>query len=189
VRRRVELARGELRVETAIESAAPASFTYGEHPCLWRQTFAGGRLELDARDAWVPAPSFTPERAVLRPGAHFAWPHAPGRRGPLDLAVIPERPDGRRDHACVELASPVVRVTAPGAGRALVLALDLQTTPYLLLSFAYDDWDMLAVEPVSAPGRGVDDAIAAGRVRSLAPGERFETAVVARWEDVDSVSS
>jgi hypothetical protein len=35
----------------------------------------------------------------------------------------------------------------------------------------------------------VDDAIAAGRVRSLAPGERFETAVVARWEDVDSVSS
>jgi galactose mutarotase-like enzyme len=189
VRRRVELVRGELRVENTIESSARASYVYGEHPCLWRQTFAGGRLELVARDAWVPAPSFTPEQAVLRPGERFAWPNAPGRRGPLDLSAVPDRPDGRRDHACVELGSPVVRVTSPRLGRALVLELDLETTPYLLLSFAYDDWDMLAVEPVSAPGRGVEDAIAAGRVRSLARGERFRTALVARWENVDSISS
>jgi galactose mutarotase-like enzyme len=189
VRRRVELGQGELRVQATIESAAPASYIYGEHPCLWRTTFAGGRLELDARDAWIPAPSFTPEQAVLRPGERFDWPRAPGHRGPLDLSVVPERPDGRRDHACVELASPTVRVTAPRFGRALVLDIDLEATPYLLLSMAYDDWDMLAVEPVSAPGRGVEDAITAGRVRSLAPGERLLTAVRARWADIDSVSS
>jgi galactose mutarotase-like enzyme len=183
VQRRVELERGELRVQTAIENVggAPSSYLYGEHPCLWRTTFAGGRLVLDARDAWVPAPSLTPDRAVLRPGERFAWPQAPGQRGPLDLSVVPEHPDGRRDHACVELAGPVVRVTAPRLRRELVLELDLAATPHLLLSFAYDEWDMLAVEPLSAPGRGVEDAIAAGAVRSLAPGERSSTAIAARW--------
>ena len=100
VQRRVAVDRGELRVETAIANvgAAPASYVYGEHPCLWRTTFAGGRL---------------------------------------------------------------------------------------LLSFAYDDWDMLAVEPVSAPGRGVEDAVAGGSVRTLDPGRRVRTGLAARWHQHD----
>jgi hypothetical protein len=141
VQRRVAVDRGELRVDTAIANvgAAPASYIYGERPCLWRETFAGGRLLLDARSAWVPAPSFTPERAVLRPGERF--------------------------------------------GRELALELDLAATPHLLLSVAYDDWDMLAVEPVSAPGRGVEDAVAAGAVHTLDPGQRLRTGLVASWHD------
>jgi galactose mutarotase-like enzyme len=185
VQRRVAVDRGELRVDTAIANvgAAPASYVYGEHPCLWRATFAGGRLLLDACDAWVPAPSFTPERAVLRPGERFAWPEAPGFDEPLDLSVVPKRRDGRRDHACVDLAAPLIRVTAPGFGRELALELDLAATPHLLLSFAYDDWDMLAIEPVSAPGRGIEDAVAAGAVRTLDPGQELRTAIAARWDD------
>jgi galactose mutarotase-like enzyme len=184
VTRRVALDRGELRIDTAIANvgAAPASYLYGEHPCLWRATFAGGRLRLDARDAWVPTPSFTPDQAVLRPGERFAWPAGPGHAGPLDVSVVPEQPDGRRDHACVALSRGRIGVTAPRFGRELLLELDLIATPYVLLSFAYDDWDMLAVEPLSAPGRGVADAVADGAVRTLAPGERLQTGIAARWQ-------
>lgn len=182
--RRVLLEGGHLRVETEVENvgAAPASYVYGEHPCFLRETFAGGRLLLDAREAWVPAPSFTPAQAVLRPGERFDWPVAPGHHRPLDLSVVPERRDGSRDHACVELADPTIRVTAPRFGRELALDVDLAATPYLLLSFGYDDeWDMLALEPISAPGRSVDDALAAGCARTLAPGAGFRTAIALRW--------
>jgi len=182
--RRVALEGGELRVETAVENTgpAPASYMYGEHPCLWRTTFAGGRLLLDAARAWVPAPSFTPERAILRPGERFDWPTAAGHAGPVDLSLVPAQPDGRRDHACVELADPSIRVTAPRFGRELTIEVDLAATPYLLLSSGFDDeWDMLAVEPISAPGRSVDDALEAGCVRTLAPGARMRTAIALRW--------
>jgi len=184
VTRRVTLDAGELRVETSATNVgeAPASFTYGEHPCFPLETFAGGRLELDARAAWIPAPAFDPERSVLALGERFAWPRAPRRDGcRCDLSRLPEAPDWRHDHACLELASPRVRLTAPRHGRTLEIAVDLAATPYALLWQRLDRDGVFALEPMSAPGRGVEDALAAGAVRRLAPGAAFRTALSLRW--------
>lgn len=185
--RRIALDGGELQIETEIANtgAAPASYLFGEHPCFWRETFAGGRLELEARAAWVPSPSYVPEHAALTPGERFDWPHAPSRSGgTLDLSAIPDEPDGRSDHACLELASSLIRLTAPRFGRALELDVDLAATPYALLGMGYAaGWDMLAVEPTSAPGRGVEDALAAEAVRRLEPGASFRTATALRWSN------
>lgn len=182
--RRVVLGGGELRVETEIvnTSRAPASFLFGEHPCFARETFAGGRLELAARDGCVPSPAYLPERALLRPGARIDWPHAPGRRGGVDLSCVPARPDGRADHACLELAGPRMRLTAPGFGRALELEHDLDATPYAQLAMNYGEgWDMLAIEPLSAPVFGTQTAT--GALRRLDAGAAFRTATTLRWTD------
>ncbi|HEU4701117.1 MAG TPA: hypothetical protein VFS37_01450 [Conexibacter sp.] len=192
VTRRVVLDGGELRIETEAvnDGDVPASFTYGEHPCFPHATFAGGRLELEARTAWIPRPAFDPERATLALGERFSWPHAPRRDGvPCDLSRLPEAPDRRHDHACVELASSRVRLTAPRHGRALELDVDLAATPYALLWQQLDRDGVFAVEPMSAPGRGVADAVAAGAVRRLGPGERFRTALALRWVDLGPAAS
>jgi galactose mutarotase-like enzyme len=182
--RRVVLDGGELRVETEIvnTSRTPASFLFGEHPCFARETFAGGRLELTARDGCVPSPAYMPERALLRPGAQIVWPHAPGRDGDVDLSCVPARPDGRADHACLELAGPRMRLTAPRFGRALELEHDLDATPYVQLAMNYGEGsDMLAIEPLSARVFGTE--IAAGALRRLDAGATFRTATTLRWTD------
>lgn len=186
--RRVVLDGGELRIETEAENVgdAPASYTYGEHPCFPFATFAGGRVELEARAAWVPDPAFDLDRSVLATGERFAWPQAPRRAGgQLDLSLLPAQADGRHDHACLQLASPRVRIGAPRFGRILELEADLAATPYALVWENLDGEDgVFAVEPSSHPGRGVEDAIAAGAVGRLEPGERLRTAVTLRWLDL-----
>jgi galactose mutarotase-like enzyme len=187
VERRVALEAGELRIETTFANtgAAAVSFTYGEHPCFPYATFAGGRMLLAAREAWVPHPSFDPERAQLRPGERFAWPHAPSRDGgTLDLSLLPADADGRHDHACALLAEPRVRIEAPRFGRALELEVDLAVTPYALIWQDFGERGAFAVEPGTAPDRGVREAIAAGAVGRLAPGERLRNAFALRWSDL-----
>lgn len=158
----------------------PVDYTRGEHPCLSRAAFAGGRIEVDAAHAWAPTPPADPAAAVIVPGAEFTWPLAPAAAGGhVDLAEIPPAPDGRHDHACLRLTAAQVRLTAPRLGLAVELQFDLADYPYLLLweNFAArgaapdDTCDVFGVEPTSAPGRSVDDAVAAGGVRQLAPGE------------------
>lgn len=158
----------------------PIAYSRGEHPCLSREAFAGGRIELSAQSAWIPGPPADAAAAATVPGTEFAWPLAPAvAGGRLDLAAVPAAADGRHDHACVELAAAFVRVTAPRLAIAVELRWDLADLPYLLLweNFAApgaepdDTCDVFGVEPTSAPGRSADDAVAAGAVRHLAPGE------------------
>jgi hypothetical protein len=167
---------------------------WGHHPCFDRATFAGGRFELDAVSAEVPAPVFDPAHSSLVPGAPFAFPDAPmldgGRR---DVAAIPEAADGRHEQTTVVVRRGGVRITAPRIGRAFTLTWDERDFPHVLLWQDYQApdaafWgtcDTFAVEPSSAPGRSLDDAVAAGAVRLLAPGEAANLTMRARWSAID----
>lgn len=210
--RRVTLDSAVLHVAERIENVgrAPAPYTWGHHPCFSRATFAGGRIELEVASAEVPEPWFDPEHALLAHGP-FAWPAAPARGdragiatpaagsgtaapATIDLADVPAAADGRHDHACLRMAGGAIRLTAPGAGasgRALRIDFDHERFPYALLwehfqaSAGFPFWgggDTFAVEFSTMPGRSTPDAIAAGAVSVLYPGEVVETAFTVRWE-------
>jgi galactose mutarotase-like enzyme len=197
--RRMTLAGSTLRVRERIENvgAAPAPYTWGHHPCFSRATFGGGRLEVAVSAAEVPSPWFDPEHATLAHGP-FAWPHAPGRGDgggrDVDLSVIPPTADRRHDHACLTVAAGAFRLTAPSAGRdgrALRVAFDREQFPYVLLWECFGAgegapfWggcDTFGVEFSTMPGRSTPDAIAAGAVRTIAPGETVETEWSIAWE-------
>jgi galactose mutarotase-like enzyme len=109
----------------------------------------------------------------------------------VDLSEIPASPDGRHDHACLTLASGRFRLTAPAARRALRVELDRERFPYALLwqcfgaGDGYPFWgraDTFAVELATCPGRSTPDALAAGAVATLAPGETAETEITVAWE-------
>lgn len=203
--RRLALDGAVLRVAERIENVgrAPAPYTWGHHPCFSRATFAGGRIELEVASAEVPEPWFDPEHALLAHGP-FAWPVAPARadraggdataHATIDLADVPASADGRHDHACLRMAGGAIRLTAPGAGdggRALRIGFDHERFPYALLwehfqaGAGFPFWgggDTFAVEFSTIPGRSTPDAIAAGAVSVLYPGEVVETAFTVGWE-------
>lgn len=193
VERRIAVAGAELRVEDRIRNvgAEPAPFAYGQHPCLSRATFAGGTLELTVERAEVPDPPHAPAASRLATGT-VAWPGGRLRDGePTDLSAIPAEPDGRVDHVCVRPAAGRARVTAPSAGRALVLEWHLGALPELLLwqdfrsAGGWPFWgaaDTFGLEPSTIPGRTMGDARAAGAIRHLDAGASFETSMSARWE-------
>lgn len=194
--RRLEIQGDELIVSERAENFAPvpAPYVWGHHPCFDRATFAGGRFEMDAISAEVPAPVFDEAHNSLVPGATFAFPEAPMLGGGMrDVAAIPEAPDGRHEQTTVAVRRGGVRITAPLIGRAFSLLWDERDFPHVLLWQDYQApdaafWgtcDTFAVEPSSAPGRSLDDAVAAGAVRLLAPGEAVSLTMRARWGAID----
>jgi hypothetical protein len=169
---------------------------WGHHPCFDRATFAGGRFEIDATTAEVPAPVFDEAHNSLVPGAVFTFPRAPTADGGVrDVGAVPETPDGRHEQTTLVLRRGGVRITAPRIGRAFSLLWDERDFPYVLLWQDYRAagaafWgtcDTFAVEPSSAPGRSLDDAVAAGAVRELAPGASVSLTMRARWGAIDEV--
>ena len=209
--RRMTLDGPTLRVRERIENvgAAAAPYTWGQHPCFARATFAGGRLEVAVSAAEVPDPWFDPDHATLAHGP-FAWPHAPARAADddradatagaglasVDLSAIPATADRRHDHACLTVAAGEFRLTAPSAGpagRALRVAFDREQFPHVLLWECFGAgegppfWggcDTFGVEFSTMPGRSTPDAIAAGAIREIAPGETVETEWSIAWEAV-----
>ena len=197
--RRLEIVGDELVVTERAENfgAVVAPYVWGHHPCFDRGTFAGGRFELDAVSAEVPAPVFDPVHNSLVPGAAFSFPQAPMLGGGLrDVAAIPEAPDGRHEQTTLVLRRGGLRITAPRFGRAFSLDWDGHEFPYVLVWQDYQAdgaafWgtcDTFAVEPSSAPGRSLDDAVAAGAVRELAPGGSVSLTMRARWSAIDESS-
>ncbi len=194
IERTVALDGATLHVEERIANrcALPVPYAWGHHPCLARETFAGGRIELTPSAAEVPAPPHDPAAAVLKAGEGFDWPLAPRRDGGVeDLATVPRERDGRVDHACLTVPEGVIRVGAPSVGRRLRIEYDAEQFPYVLL---WQDlgppepvplWgagDTFALEFSTAPGRSAADAVAAGVARTLAPGEKRVTAIAMTWE-------
>jgi galactose mutarotase-like enzyme len=168
-------------------------YAWGHHPCFARATFAGGRITIAPSAAEVPAPAHEPGHAVLAPGHAFSWPHAPRADGGVeDLATVPEARDGRVDHACLTVPEGAFRITAPRFGRALRVGYDATQFPYILLwqdfgpAARFPLWgggDTFALEFSTIPGRSTPDAIAAGALRTLAPGAAAETSIELSWED------
>lgn len=211
--RRLTLDGARVHVAERIENvgAATAPYTWGHHPCFSRATFAGGRIELEAAAATVPDPWFQPDAATLAFG-DFDWPHAPAREASaatpaggaggshptatFDLSQLPARSDGRHDHACLTMGRGSFRLIAPGAGpagRALRIDFDRERFPYALLwqnfgaGAGFPFWgaaDTFAIEFSTMPGRSTPDAIAAGAVSQLHPGEVVETSFTVGWEAV-----
>ncbi|MDW5593583.1 hypothetical protein VSS74_04500 [Conexibacter stalactiti] len=132
-----------------------------------------------------PAPvATTPAHGAAPPAATF------------DLSQLPVRADGRHDHACLTMGSGSFRLIAPDAGpagRALRIDFDRERFPYALLwqNFGAGDgfpfWgaaDTFAIEFSTMPGRSTPDALAAGAVSQLHPGEVVETSFTVGWEAV-----
>ena len=194
--RRLEIVGGELVVSEQAENLCPvpAPYVWGHHPCFDRATFAGGRFEIDALSAEVPAPVYDVDHNSLIPGAVFAFPQAPtAGGGARDVAAIPGSPDGRHEQTTLVVRRGGVRITAPRIGRAFSLRWDERDFPNVLLWQDYQAggasfWgtcDTFAVEPSTAPGRSLDDAVAAGAVRELAPGGSVSVTMRARWSAID----
>ena len=197
--RRLEIVGDELVVTERADnlSPVPAPYVWGHHPCFDRATFAGGRFEIDAVSAEVPAPVFDEVHSSLVAGAAFAFPAAPmAGGGARDVAAIPEEPDGRHEQTTLVVRRGGVRITAPRIGRAFSLLWDERDFPHVLLWQDYRAdgaafWgtcDTFAVEPSSAPGRSLDDAVAAGAVREIAPGKSVSVTMRARWSAIDEAT-
>jgi galactose mutarotase-like enzyme len=196
--RRLEIVDGELAVSERAENrgGATAPYVWGHHPCFSRATFAGGRFEIDAASAEVPAPVFDEVRNSLVAGASFTYPEAPMVGGGVrDVAAIPEMPDGRHEQTTLVVRRGGVRITAPRIGRAFSLLWDERDFPHVLLWQDYQAdgaafWgtcDTFAVEPSTAPGRSLGDAVTAGAVRELAPGGSVSLTMRARWGAIDEM--
>jgi galactose mutarotase-like enzyme len=195
LQRRLEVDGPTLRMRERIENVGglPAEYAWGHHPCFARETFAGGRIDVAPTAAEVPAPAHAPGHAVLAPGSPFDWPHAPRADGGAeDLSTVPAVRDGRVDHACLTVPDGRIRIEAPRWGRALAVAYDAVQFPYVLLwqdfgpSDGFPLWgggDTFALEFSTIPGRSTPDAISAGALRTLAPGETAETEIALSWED------
>ena len=109
------------------------------------------------------------------PGAPFTFPDAPLIAGGVrDVSAIPAAADGRHEQTTLVVRRGGVRITAPRFGRAFSLLWDEADFPHVLLWQDYQAdgaafWgtcDTFAVEPSTAPGRSLDDAVAARAVAS-----------------------
>jgi galactose mutarotase-like enzyme len=194
--RRLEIEGDELVVTEQAENLSPVSapYVWGHHPCFDRATFAGGRFEIDVASAEVPAPVFDERNNSLLAGAPFLFPNAPMADGGVrDVASVPVAADGRHEQTTLVVRRGGVRITSPRIGRAFSLVWDERDFPHVLLWQDYRAegaafWgtcDTFAVEPSSAPGRSLDDAVAAGAVRELEPGGSVSITMRARWGAID----
>jgi galactose mutarotase-like enzyme len=194
--RRLEIEGDELVVTEQAENLSPVSapYVWGHHPCFDRATFAGGRFEIDVASAEVPAPVFDERNNSLVAGASFLFPDAPMADGGVrDVAAVPVAADGRHEQTTFVVRRGGVRITSPRIGRAFSLMWDERDFPHVLLWQDYRAegaafWgtcDTFAVEPSSAPGRSLDDAVAAGAVRELEPGGSVSITMRARWGAID----
>jgi galactose mutarotase-like enzyme len=190
--RRIELDGGVAVIRERVENigGTAAPYVWGHHPCFSRQTFRGGRFDLDVEEASVPALSFDREHDTLSAGADFLFPMAPTTGdGWRDVAAIPTDADGRHEQVTVRLRSGGVRITAPGVSRTFTLGWLARDLPYVLLWQDYAApgaafWgtcDTFAIEPSSAPGRSLADAVAADALRWLGPGETVSMELRASW--------
>ncbi|GEN80636.1 aldose epimerase family protein [Actinotalea fermentans] len=179
VRRTVSVDGGTVAVQTvAINSSGNnRSCTFGEHPCLSADAFAGGEVIVDVAAGHVVEPQPRSAAPALDPAGGLAWPVAHDIGGVVvDVSRIPAVPDGRHDHVALHPTVPQVVVTAPLLGGRLVQRGDSQL-PFALLwrHFGAEGSYLgparvLSVEQVSAPGIGVQDAIEGYAVTVVPPG-------------------
>jgi galactose mutarotase-like enzyme len=180
LQRRVAISGSRVELTSTIlnTGTSACSVSHGEHPFFGRELFAGGSIEVQVRAAQVPT-AMDPENATLAPGS-FEWPEARGIDGRVvDLSKIPAEADGTHDHVALELAGPELSIVTTD-GLRVTTHVDLDTHPYALFwrnhrapsAPSLGRWDVFALEPLTAPGRSVDDGVAAGKMLELQPGAK-----------------
>jgi len=181
--RRLTLAGDEpvLRAHYRIENldVRPLPFTWGIHP-----TFAVGRSHrIDhAGTTMLVGASSSPE--LGEPGMTYAWPWLPDRTaetGRRDIALVRDRSAAVfGGHWATDLADGWLAITDSATRRGLAIVFDRNVFPHAWLWQVYGGWrghHHVALEPWTSLPMDLAGAIAAGRARTLDPGEVLETDV------------
>jgi galactose mutarotase-like enzyme len=172
------------------EGDEPAHFVWGHHIVLGGTFLEGGCVvDTSAQLLHTPPQSYKPDAARLAAGQQEAWPFGRGRNGEqIDLRQVPP-PEIRRHDDCLlsGLARGEYTVTNPRLGLRFGFSWDLDLFPTLIMWQPYgglsspaaiDGAYGLGLEPWVAAGN-LEQAIANGAARLLAPGEQLDTQLFA----------
>ena len=176
----------------------PLPFTWGVHPAF--AVGAGHRLDLPANGGMVVGVASDPVMGAV--GQAYQWPllpvsapePSPGvRDGVRDVTSVLGREAGVvGGHWATDLADGWLGLTDTAARRGVAIVFDREVFPHAWLWQVYGGWrghQLLAMEPWTSRPQDIDGAMAAGRARVLAPGERLETWVAFAIHDgLDRVS-
>lgn len=176
----------EIEGRVTNEGDEAAHFVWGHHIVLGGDFLEGGCVvDTSAQNLHTPAQSYKPDAARLAAGQQEAWPFARGRHGEqIDLRQVPP-PEIRRHDDCLlsGLARGEYTVTNPRLGLRFDFKWDLDLFPTLIMWQPYgglsspaaiDGAYGLGLEPWVAAGN-LEQAIANGTARLLAPGAQLET--------------
>jgi hypothetical protein len=170
----------------------PLPYTWGIHP-----TFAvgpGHRIDLPASRMIVGVSSGL---SMGVEGAEYTWPDLPDPTAPggiRDMRGVRPREDAVfGGHWAADLAAGWLALTDTAARRGVAMAFDPAVFPHAWLWQVYGGWrghHHLALEPWSSRPQQVEEAVAAGTARVLAPGASIETEVAfTLTEGLDAVAS
>ncbi len=176
--RRMELRTGKSFVRSSHRLTnvgyQPLPFMWGIHPGI--AVRPGARIQ-------VPGASGTfheghPDLG-LAAGTRFAWPHLPAVGGSIDLSVArPPDPPSWELAFIDDLSAGWLAVTDPASRSGFAMSFDRTVFPVAWLWGVYGGWRGLytvALEAWTAHPPRLDEVIAAGRERILAPGESLAT--------------
>lgn len=179
-----------VRTSARNDAVAGVAVTFGEHPCLDRGLFAGGRIGMNVLSAAVSAEVSDPEAATLIPGSPIVWPEVTLADGSTrDLRIVPEAADGRHDHVAAVLGGSELSVTSPGSGGSFVMTVDTEELPNVLLWEHFrprrSPWegDVFSLEVCSAYGRTLDEARTVAPLPVVPSGGVVSWTVSASWVD------
>lgn len=193
IERRMELRAGEaiLRSRHRLTNVGqePIHFMWGIHPGLAIRP--GARIQVPAAEG-----VFADGHPHLRvaPGTRFAWPRLPlGDGGSIDLSVArPPDPPSWELAYLDGLSAGWVAVTDPETRSGFAMSFDPAIFPVSWLWGVYGGWRgiyAVALEAWTSYPARLDEAIEAGRQRTLGPGEVLETEVrFVAYEGLASVS-
>lgn len=190
IERRMELRAGESFVRSTHRLTnvgyEPMPFMWGIHPGLAIRP--GARLQVPGRTG-----TFHEGHADLGvvQGTRFPWPHLQTTAGPLDLSVArPPEPPSWELVFVDELSAGWLAVTDPATRSGFAMSFDPSVFPVAWLWGVYGGWRGLyavALEAWTAHPPRLDEVIAAGRARTLGPGEDLVTEI--RLIAFDGISS
>ena len=154
-------------------------FVWGIHPCFAVE--AGYRIDVPGRQAIVGHTATAPFGPV---GTTYRWPDAPGAGGPHDMRAVPPASQGWCEgHYVTDLDGGLggpdrSRRARPGSGSSF----PREVFPVVWCWMVYGGWrghHHVALEPWTGWPHQLDRAVAAGRHRTLAPGEGLECETLA----------
>ncbi len=196
--RTIRLRSGESRLmveETIINvGSEPFEFVWGQHLTLGGDFLEEGCLfECPARRITTPPTLFEPKTARLEAGQDERWPLALGRKGErIDLQHIPGPQAHTHDDAMLGgLESGWYSVMNPRLRLRFRLEWEVEVFPWLMYWQPYGGADLppltgiygAGLEPWSAP-MPLAEAAKAGLARTLKPGERLDTTIIASVDNL-----
>ena len=174
--------------------AVPYAFVWGHHLTLGGDFLEEGcRLEIPAREIYIPEVLYEPLTARLEPGQVAAWPFARSRSGTsLDLCDIPgPRARSHDDVILGGLERGFYQVVNPRLSLSFSLEWDANVFPWLMFWQPYGGADLPPLTGIYGVGLEpwasrypLAQAVEAGQARSLDPGKSLETELVASVESV-----